>query len=249
MDENNSFSITIPGLWSSRDGAETINRLQKLLTLRSEKDIELHVEEVRKRGNQIIIEERGYKFSGTRKNEIIEDLKNIEYNDLEDMVFTMELTYSEIEKILDINYIDTSTIGYTLPPDVYEFNDFILILKNLLPDEVKVNITDDIIRLNSNLITNKTIRFTKRSFFYTKQGFIQSYSGLLGDIEGFVQLIPGSYKSDKTINITGIDKIHVIVFTDLLLTVFAKLFHIPLLLVLHQVIKYTKNPEVNFLKE
>ena len=31
---------------------------------------------------------------------------------------------------------------------------------------------------------------------------------MLGDIERFVQTIPGSYKSNKPINITGIDKIH-----------------------------------------
>ena len=37
---------------------------------------------------------------------------------------------------------------------------------------------------------------------------MQSYPGELGDIEGFIQLIPGSYKSDKPINITGIDKVH-----------------------------------------
>ena len=39
-------------------------------------------------------------------------------------------------------------------------------------------------------------------------GFVQSYSGELGDVQGFIQLIPGSYKSDKPINITGIDKVH-----------------------------------------
>ena len=39
-------------------------------------------------------------------------------------------------------------------------------------------------------------------------GFVQSYSGELGDIEGFIQLIPGTYKGDRPINITGIDKIH-----------------------------------------
>ena len=32
--------------------------------------------------------------------------------------------------------------------------------------------------------------------------------GTLGDIEGFVQLIPGFYISDKTINITRIDKVY-----------------------------------------
>ena len=39
-------------------------------------------------------------------------------------------------------------------------------------------------------------------------GFVQSYSGELGDIEGFIQLIPGSYKSDRPVNITRIDKVH-----------------------------------------
>ena len=58
------------------------------------------------------------------------------------------------------------------------------------------------------MTTNKTIRFTKKSFFYEILGFTQSDSGELGDIPGFIQLIPGSYKSDKQINNTGIDKIH-----------------------------------------
>ena len=39
-------------------------------------------------------------------------------------------------------------------------------------------------------------------------GFTQSHSGELGDIEGFIQLIPGIYKSDKAVNLTGKDKIH-----------------------------------------
>ena len=43
--ENNSFSITIPGLWSTGGGAESIHKLQKLLELRSQNDIELPVEE------------------------------------------------------------------------------------------------------------------------------------------------------------------------------------------------------------
>ena len=32
--------------------------------------------------------------------------------------------------------------------------------------------------------------------------------GELRDIQGFIQLIPGSYKNHKPINITGIDKVH-----------------------------------------
>ena len=73
---------------------------------------------------------------------------------------------------------------------------------------MKVKIAFDNIRIKSNLITNKTIRFTKRSFFYTILGFFQTYSGPLGHFEGFVQLKTGFYKSDKHINITRIDKIH-----------------------------------------
>ena len=38
-------------------------------------------------------------------------------------------------------------------------------------------------------------------------GFTQSYSGPLGDLDGYVQLIPGTYKSDRPFNITSIDKI------------------------------------------
>ena len=51
--ENNSFSIITPGDWSSRGGEETINKLQKLLKLRSQNDIKLQMEVVRKRENQI----------------------------------------------------------------------------------------------------------------------------------------------------------------------------------------------------
>ena len=81
-------------------------------------------------------------------------------------------------------------------------------LMSILPDEVKINTSIDDIRLRSNLTTNKTIRFTKKFFLYTVLGFTQSQSGELGYIEGYVHMIPGSNKSDKRINITGIDKIH-----------------------------------------
>ena len=76
----------------------------------------------------------------------------------------------------------------------------------LLPNKVKVNTTIDDIRLRSNSTTNKTIRFTKKSFFYTKLGFIQTHSGPSSDIKGFVQKLPGTYKSQRPNNFTGIDK-------------------------------------------
>ena len=73
---------------------------------------------------------------------------------------------------------------------------------------MKVNITIDDIRLKSNLKINQTSIFTEKSFFYTILGFTQSRSYPSDDIDGFYQLIAGSYKSDTPINITGIDKLH-----------------------------------------
>ena len=81
-------------------------------------------------------------------------------------------------------------------------------LKHILPDNVKLSVTIDDIRLKSNLKTKQTLTVTEKSFFYTILGFTQSRSYPLDDIDGFYQLIAGSYKSDKPINITGIDKLH-----------------------------------------
>ena len=50
--ENNSFSIIIPGHYQYKTDEGTINNLNNLLELKS---LELHVEEVKKRGNKIKI--------------------------------------------------------------------------------------------------------------------------------------------------------------------------------------------------
>ena len=81
-------------------------------------------------------------------------------------------------------------------------------LKNIVLDNVEKSVTIDEKKYKSNLKTNQTLIFTKRSFFCTILGFTQSYSGPLNDLDGFYQLIPGSYKREKPINITGIDKVH-----------------------------------------
>ena len=143
-----------------------------------------------------------------QKNEIIKELKKLKYNDFKDLVYRMRLSYDEIMDILDLKYIPTKRTGYSLNPGIYEVVDLNNILKHILPDNVKVNLTIDDIRLKSNLKTNQTLIFTKKSFFYTILGFTQSRSYPLDDIDGFNQLIAGSYISDKPINITGIDKIH-----------------------------------------
>ena len=95
----------------------------------------------------------------------------------------------------------------SLNPGIFEVVDFNNTLKQILPKNVKVNIKIDDIRRKSNLKSNQTIIFTEKSFFYTTLGFTRSPYYSRDDIDGFYQLIAGSYKSDRPINVTGIDKI------------------------------------------
>ena len=205
--ENNSFSIIIPGHYEDKFAEKTINDLNKLLELKS---LELHVEEVRKRGDIIKIGDKEYKLSDfdNQKYEILEEFKKIGYNDLKDLVYRMRLSYNEIMDILDFKYISTKRTDYSLDPGIYEVIDLNNTLKHILPNNVKVNITIDDIRLQSNLKINQTLIFTERSFFYTILGFTQSRSYPLDDVDSHYQIIAGSYKSDRPINITGIDKVH-----------------------------------------
>ena len=204
--ENNSFSIIIPGHYETEIAEKIIDDLNKLIELKS---LELYVKKVKKRGTKKIGDiEYNLSDFDNQKNEILEELKNAKYNDLEDLVYRMQLSYDENMDILDLNYIPTKKTGYTLNSGSYEVVDLNNTLKYNLPDNVKVSVTIDDIRLKSNLRTNQTIIFTKKSFFYTILGFTQSRSYPLDDINGFHQLIAGSYKSDKPINITGNDKIH-----------------------------------------
>ena len=205
--ENNSFSIIIPGHYQNKSDEKLITDLNKLLELKS---LELHIKEVRKRGSKIKTGDNENKLSdfNTQKNEILEELRNVKYNDLEDLVYRMRLSYNEIMDILDLKYNPTKRTGYSLYPGIYEVIDLNNTLKYILPDNVKVNVTLDDSRLKANLKTNQTLNFTEKSFFYTILGFTRSRSYPLDDIDGFYQLIAGSYKSDKPINITGIDKIH-----------------------------------------
>ena len=136
-----------------------INDLNKLLELKS---LELHAQEVRKGGNKIKIGDNEYKLSDfdTQKNETLEELRNIKYNDLKDLVYRMQLTYDEIMDILDLKYIYTKRTGYSLNPSIYEVVDLNNSLKHFFPDNVKVSVTIDDVRLKSNLKTNQTLIFT-----------------------------------------------------------------------------------------
>ena len=101
-DENSSFSKSTSGHWSSRC-AEIKNKLQKVLEMRPNNDIELHVKDVSNRKNQMKKGDKEYKLSDfdIGKNEMTEELKKAEFNDLEDIVFRLELTYIEIGHRLD----------------------------------------------------------------------------------------------------------------------------------------------------
>ena len=134
--ENNSFSIIIPGHYQNKSDEKTIDDLNKLLELKS---LELHVDEVRKRGNKVKIGDSEYKLSDfdTQKNQILEELKNVKYNDLKDLVYRMRLSYDEIMDILDLNYIPTKRTGYSLNPGIYEVIDLNNTLKHILRNIVK----------------------------------------------------------------------------------------------------------------
>ena len=48
--ENNSFSITIPGHWPNKSDEMANNEPNRLLEVRSQNDNNLHVEQIRKKG-------------------------------------------------------------------------------------------------------------------------------------------------------------------------------------------------------
>ena len=59
----------------------------------------------------------------------------------------MQITYDEIIDILDLKYTPTKGSGYSLNPGINEVVDLNNTLKHILPDNVKINITIDDIRL------------------------------------------------------------------------------------------------------
>ena len=129
--KKNSFSSTIPGHWNSISAEKTIDELKKLLDLKFQNDIGLHVQEVRKRGNQIKIRVKECNLSDidTFKEKILKELKIVKYNDLEDIVCRMQLTYDEFIDILDLKKVPTKRTGYSLNPSIYEITDINTILK------------------------------------------------------------------------------------------------------------------------
>ena len=82
------------------------------------------------------------------------------------MVCRFQLTYDEIIDILDLKYVPTKRTGYSLDPGIYEVIDLNNTLKYILPDNVKVSVTIDDVRLKCNLKINQTLIFTEKSFLF-----------------------------------------------------------------------------------
>ena len=120
----------------------------------------------------------------------------------------MQLTYNEIIDILDLEYVPTKRMDYSIQPNIYNVVDLNKTFKKILPNNIEINVSIDERKYKTDFKINQTLIFTNKSFFYIILGFTQSHSYPLDDIDGFYQLIAGSYKSDKPINITGIDKVH-----------------------------------------
>ena len=120
----------------------------------------------------------------------------------------MQLTYNEIIDIFDLERIPTKKIRYNLDSGIYEVDKINNTVNHILPDNVKVSVTIDDVRLKSSLKTNQTLIFTNKSFFYSILGFTQSHQSTLNDHKGFYQILPGSYENKKPINIIGIAKVH-----------------------------------------
>ena len=120
--ENSSFSITIPGHSENKSDEKTIDELKKLLELKS---LELHVKEVRKRVKKLKKGDSEHKLSDfdSQKNEILELLRNLKNNDLKDLVYRKQLTYDEVIDILDLKYIPTKRLSYSLNPVGFEVVD------------------------------------------------------------------------------------------------------------------------------
>ena len=133
--ENNAFSIIVPDHYETESDEKIFDELNKLLEVRSQNGIELHVEQVRKKG-LILINDYSLSSLGMFKDEILKDLKNAKFNDLEDMVYRFQLTYDEIMDILDLKIIPTKRTGYSLDPGIYEVIDLNNTLKNILPNNV-----------------------------------------------------------------------------------------------------------------
>ena len=122
-----------------------IDELKTLPELKSNKDIDIHVEEVRQRGNQITFGDKQTKLSDfdTSKDELFKELKEANYRDLEDMEERIQLTYNEFMVALGVKNFPSERSGFSLKPEIYQFSDINNTLKSSLLDNVEKSTTMD----------------------------------------------------------------------------------------------------------
>ena len=77
----------------------------------------------------------------------------------------MQLNFDVFIDILDLKYIPTKRTGYSLNLGIYEVVDLNNTLNYILPDNVKVSVTIDHLRIKCNLKINQTLLFTEKSFW------------------------------------------------------------------------------------
>ena len=86
------------------------------------------------------------------------------------MVHRFQFSYDEILDILDLKYIPTKRIGFSLKPNINQISDINNTLKNILPKIVKISVTIDEKIYKSNSKINQTLIFTNKNFlsYYTR---------------------------------------------------------------------------------
>ena len=81
------------------------------------------------------------------------------------MVYRFKLTYNETIDLLNLKDLPTKRTSYSLNPEIYEVLELNNTLKYILPDNVKVSVTTDDIRIKSYLKNNQTFFLKEKPFF------------------------------------------------------------------------------------
>ena len=63
--------------------------------------------------------------------------------DLEDLVYRMQLIYDEIIDVLNLKYIPTKRMGFSIELNIYNVVDLNNTFRNILRDNVKISVTID----------------------------------------------------------------------------------------------------------
>ena len=103
-DKNTNFAFSSPSYWVPVGGEELINKLKKILEVRSQNDIQLHGKDFEKRGTRIEIGNSGYDLAGFDhcKSETLVEVGRLKNKDLYNMVYRKELTYDDFLDVLDV---------------------------------------------------------------------------------------------------------------------------------------------------